>query len=124
MQFVPTALFLPSDAHREHRDVSSTSAAIEPMRQAHLARACNRTIEGARCGRFPNFQPDKRSSPLCYAPSATSAANRGFIGNGAVVSYLNDKGDNDETYYGNGTSLYVRALRQLRICPYNSARVG
>src|SRR5450631_3478438 len=69
------------------------------------------------------FNRTARSGPLRYAPSATSAANRDFIGDGAVVSYLNNKGDNNETY-GDGTSLYVRALRHLRICPDNSSRVG
>jgi hypothetical protein len=35
------------------------------------------------------------------APSATSAADKGFTGDGAVVFYLDNKGDNRETY-GNG----------------------
>jgi hypothetical protein len=30
------------------------------------------------------------------APSATSAADKGFTGDGAVVSYLDNKGDNHE----------------------------
>jgi hypothetical protein len=50
------------------------------------------------------------------APSATSAADKGFIGDGAVVSYLSSKGDNHETY-GNGTSLGVRALQHLPPLP-------
>ena len=49
-------------------------------------------------------------------------ANKGFIGDGAVVSYLNNKGDDHETY-GNGTSLCVRALQHLRICPHSSSQV-
>jgi hypothetical protein len=59
---------------------------------------------------------------LRLAPSVTWAANKGFIGDGAVVSYLNNKGDNHETY-GNGTSLCVRALQHLRICPHASSQV-
>jgi hypothetical protein len=39
----------------------------------------------------------------------------GFNGDGAVVSYLNDKGDNDDTY---GNSIGgVRAVQHLGICP-------
>jgi hypothetical protein len=36
-----------------------------------------------------------QSAPLgtAMAPSATWAANKGFIGDGAVVSYLNNNGD-------------------------------
>jgi hypothetical protein len=56
------------------------------------------------------------------APSAASAANKGFIGDGAIVSYLVNKGDNHETY-GNGTSVGVRALQHLRICPHSSSQV-
>jgi len=56
-------------------------------------------------------------------PARTSAANKGFIGDGAVASYLNSKGDNHETY-GNGTSLSVSALQHLRICPHSWSRVG
>jgi diaminopimelate epimerase len=55
------------------------------------------------------------------APPATSAANKGFIGDGAVVSYLNNKGDNHETC-GNGTRLGVCALQHLRICPHRSSQ--
>ena len=47
---------------------------------------------------------------------------KGFNGDGAVVAYLNNKGDNHETY-GNGTSLCVRALQHLRICPHRSSQV-
>src|SRR6266849_7256360 len=69
----------------------------------------------------------RRQSPrgqlrFAMAPSATSAANKGFIGDGAVVSYVNKNGDNHETH-GNGTSLCVRALQHLRICPHSSSRV-
>jgi hypothetical protein len=56
------------------------------------------------------------------ALSATSAGDKGFIGDGAVVSYLNNKGDIHETY-GNGTSLGVRVLQHLRICPHSSSQV-
>jgi hypothetical protein len=57
------------------------------------------------------------------APSATWAANKGFIGDGAVVSYLHNEGDNHHETYGNGTSLCVRALQHLRICPHRSSQV-
>jgi len=38
-----------------------------------------------------------------------------FSGDGPVVSYLNDKGDNHETY-DNSISLCVRALQHGRTC--------
>jgi len=41
----------------------------------------------------------------------------GFNGDGAVVSYLNDKGDNDDTY---GDSISgVRAVQHVRIRPHS-----
>ncbi len=40
-----------------------------------------------------------------------------FNGGGTVVSYLNDKGDNDEPY-GNSISG-VRAIQRVRICPHS-----
>jgi hypothetical protein len=51
-----------------------------------------------------------------------SQANKDFIGDSAVVSYLGEKGDNDEIY-GNGTSLCVRVPQHLRICPHSSSQV-
>ena len=44
-------------------------------------------------------------------PSATSAANKGFMDDGPVVSRPNDIGDNGKTH-GNCTRLCVRALQQ------------
>jgi hypothetical protein len=53
---------------------------------------------------------------------ATSTANRDFVGDGAVVSYLNNKGDNHETY-GDGIGHCVRALQHLRVRLHSSSRV-
>ena len=43
-----------------------------------------------------------------------------FSGDGPVVSYLNDKGDNHETY-DNSISLCVRALQYVRACKNGSS---
>src|ERR1700674_2352450 len=95
------------------------------MRSQLLIKAANSSLKEC-CGLSPSLEPDSaaRSAPLgnAIAPSATSAADKDFIGDGAVVSYVNNKGDNHETY-GNGTSRCVGALQHLRICPHSSSRV-
>jgi hypothetical protein len=55
--------------------------------------------------------------------SAAIALEKGFNGDGAVVSYLNGKGDSHETY-GNSISFCVRALQRRRTCPHSSSRVA
>ena len=58
--------------------------------------AANSSLEEC-CGLSPSLEPDSAawSARLgnAMAPPATSATDKEFIGDGAVVSYLNNKGD-------------------------------
>jgi hypothetical protein len=53
--------------------------------------------------------------------ASSTVLKQGFNGNGAVVSYLENKGDNHETY-DNSISLCVRALQHGRTCKHGSSR--
>jgi hypothetical protein len=55
--------------------------------------------------------------------ASSTVLKLGFNGDGAVVSYLEKKGDNHETY-DNSISLCVRALRRGRNSPHSSSRVA
>jgi len=79
------------------------------------------------CGLSPKLATGKRravsSAWKRYGTfGRIGAANKGFIGDDAAVSYLNNKGDNHEIY-SNGTGYCVRALQQLRICPQRSSQL-
>src|SRR5258708_23481026 len=93
------------------------TASAGPVRHHRLAQA-GAPLSDRLCGAA-------RLAPLgkaAMAPLARSADNKGFIGDDVVVSYLDNKGDNYETY-GHGTSHCVRALQHLRICPHSSSPV-
>src|ERR1700743_377891 len=63
-----------------------------------------------------------RSARFTMAASVTSAANKGFIGMVRLSLICVTQGDDHEAY-GNGTSLGVRTLQHLPICPQSSSRV-
>jgi hypothetical protein len=52
--------------------------------------------------------------------ASSTVPKQGFNGDGAVVSYLGNKGDNHETY-DNSISLCVRALQHGRACKHGSS---
>jgi hypothetical protein len=52
--------------------------------------------------------------------ASSTVLKQGFNGDGAVVSYLKNKGDNHETY-DNSISLCVRALQHGRACKHGSS---
>jgi hypothetical protein len=109
-----------------------TSFAACPTRRFLARGEMGRVTQGKRCPENIGHLNSGLREPLgeCAWPprrrtqqiGGHSQLNKEFIGDGAVVSYLNNKGDNDETY-GNGTCVCVRALQHLRICPHSSSQV-
>jgi hypothetical protein len=51
--------------------------------------------------------------------ASSTVLKQGFNGDGAVVSYLKNKGDDHETY-DPSTGLCVRALKYVRTCAHKS----
>ena len=51
--------------------------------------------------------------------ASSTMLKQGFNGDGAVVSYLKNKGDDHETY-DPSTGLCVRALKYVRTCAHKS----
>jgi hypothetical protein len=66
-----------------------------------------------------SFQKQKLALRDVNSFASSTVLKRGFNGDGAVVSYLENTGDNHETY-DPGTSLCVRALKYVRTCVHKS----
>jgi hypothetical protein len=67
-----------------------------------------------------SFQKQKLALRDVNSFASSTVLKRGFNGGWAVVSYLENKGDNDETY-NNSISLCGRALQHGRTCPHSSS---
>jgi hypothetical protein len=67
-----------------------------------------------------SFQKQKLALRDVNSFASSTVLKQGFNGDGAVVSYLENKGDNHETY-DNSISLCVRALQHGRACKHGSS---
>src|ERR1700694_1561479 len=68
-----------------------------------------------------SFQKQKLALRDVNSFASSTVFKQGFNGDGAVVSYLENKGDNHETY-DNSISLCIRALQHGRTCKDGSSR--
>jgi hypothetical protein len=66
-----------------------------------------------------SLEKQKRALRDVNGFASSTVLKQGFNGDGAVVSYLKNKGDDHETY-DPGTGLCVRALKYVRICVHKS----
>jgi hypothetical protein len=77
-----------------------------------------------QAGRFntegATFQKQKLALRDVNNFASFTVLKQGFNGDGAVVSYLENKGDNHETY-DNSIGLCVRALQHGRACKHGSS---
>jgi hypothetical protein len=67
-----------------------------------------------------SFQKQKLALRDVNSFASSAVLKQGFNGDRAVVSYLENKGDNHETY-DNSISLCVRALQHGRACKHGSS---
>jgi ABC-type phosphate/phosphonate transport system substrate-binding protein len=111
-------LCLPGTISRSPLGTLSTEVARADAKHENMQQFSRRPLQH---GRSRLHSKNKKLALRDVNSFASSAVpKQGLNGDGAVVSYLENKGDNHETY-DNSISLCVRALQHGRACKHGSS---